>query len=168
MKWNNGKKRREFETQQAKLKEQYIAAGMTEEQIRAMYESDLAEFNGQRREAEHTFKLDEIDLDNVTVEPDCNSISRYAWIDEISDERIIAALKSMPQEYIEILTEYVIDGFTHEEIAATRGVTRTSITNKISRIKKYLKNFLHRRDIFAVSVDSLVKSNKLGIKEINT
>lgn len=106
-----------------------------------MYESDLAEFNGQRRGAEHTFKLDEIDLENVTVEPDCSSISRYAWIDEISDERIIAVLKSMPQEYIEILTEYVIDGFTHEEIAAKRGATRTSITNKISRIKKIFEKF---------------------------
>lgn len=141
MKWNNGKKRREFETQQAKLKVQYIAAGMTEEQIQAMYELDLAEFNGQRREAEHTFKLYEIDLENVTVEPECSSMSRYAWIDEISDERIIAALKSMPQEYIEILTEYVIDGFTHEEIAARRGATRTSITNKISRIKKIFEKF---------------------------
>lgn len=141
MKWNNGKKRREFETQQTKLKEQYIAAGMTEEQIQAMYELDLAEFNGQRREAEHTYKLDEIDLDNVTVELDCSSVSRYAWIDEISDDRIVAALKSMPQEYIEILTEYVIDGFTHEEIAARHGAVRTSITNKISRIKKIFEKF---------------------------
>lgn len=39
---------------------------------------------------------------------------------------------------------------------------------KEAESKKYLKNFLRRRDIFAVSVGSVVKSNKLGIKEKNT
>ncbi len=54
MKWNNGKERAKFEREQKELREQYIAEGMTEEQIQAMYDFDLDVFNGKRREAEHT------------------------------------------------------------------------------------------------------------------
>ncbi len=58
MKWNNGKERAKFEREQKELREQYIAAGMTEEQIQEMYDFDLDVFNGKRREAEHTQTLD--------------------------------------------------------------------------------------------------------------
>ena len=58
MKWNNGKERKKFEAEQARLREQYIVAGMTEEQIQAMYDYDLSVLNGNRREARHTQKLD--------------------------------------------------------------------------------------------------------------
>lgn len=40
MEWNNGKERALFYKEQAKLHKQYLAAGMTEEQIQAMYEQD--------------------------------------------------------------------------------------------------------------------------------
>lgn len=53
MKWNNGKERKKFEAEQARLRDQYIAAGMTEEQIQAMYNYDLSVLNGNRREAIH-------------------------------------------------------------------------------------------------------------------
>ena len=41
MKWNNGYERKRFEANQKKLAEEYRKAGMTEEQIKAMYEFDL-------------------------------------------------------------------------------------------------------------------------------
>lgn len=50
---NNGKERKKFEAEQARLREQYIAAGMTEEQIQVMYAYDLSVLNGNRREAIH-------------------------------------------------------------------------------------------------------------------
>ena len=41
MSWNNGYERKKFEARQKKQAEEYKAQGMTEEQIKALYEFDL-------------------------------------------------------------------------------------------------------------------------------
>lgn len=40
MEWNNGKERALFEKEQAKLRKEYLAAGMTEEQIQVLRDCD--------------------------------------------------------------------------------------------------------------------------------
>lgn len=40
MKWNNGKERAKFEREQEELRKEYLAAGMTEEQIQSMRQFD--------------------------------------------------------------------------------------------------------------------------------
>lgn len=158
MKWNNGKERAKFEREQKELREQYIAEGMTEEQIQAMYDFDLDVFNGKRREAEHTQTLDfaaveaeDKELENplynkfsdkLSVTMNFADASRYAWIDEIEDERLVKAIKALPQDYIEILTEIIVDRRTKSDIANERGVLKTAISNKICRIKNIFKKFL--------------------------
>lgn len=158
MKWNNGQERAKFEREQRELREQYIAAGMTEEQIQEMYALDLKVFNGKRREAEHTQTLDfaaveaeDKELENplykkfsdkLTVTMNFADASRYAWIDEIEDERLVKAIKALPQDYIEILTEIIVYRRTKSEIANERGVLKTAISNKISRIKNIFRKFL--------------------------
>ena len=158
MKWNNGKERAKFEREQKELREQYIAAGMTEEQIQAMYDFDLDVFNGKRREAEHTQTLDfaaveaedkELEnplykkfADKLSVTMNLEDASCYAWIDEIEDERLVKAIKALPQDYIEILTEIIVDRRTKSDIANERGVLKTAISNKICRIKNIFKKFL--------------------------
>ena len=157
MKWNNGKERAKFEREQKELRARYIAAGMTEEQIQAMYEYDLRCFNGKRREAEHTQALDyaaveaedkELEnplykkfADKLSVTMNLEDASCYAWIEEIEDERMVKAIKALPQDYIEILTEIIANGRTKSEIAQRRGVKKTAISNKISRIKNIFKKF---------------------------
>lgn len=49
------------------------------------------------------------------------------------------ALKSMPQDYIELLTEIVIEGKTQKEIAQERGVVKSAISNKMKRIEKIIR-----------------------------
>ena len=158
MKWNNGKERAKFEREQKELREQYIAEGMTEEQIQAMYDFDLDVFNGKRREAEHTQTLDfaaveaeDKELENplynkfsdkLSVTMNFADASRYAWIDEIEDERLVKAIKALPQDYIEILTEIIVNRRTKSDIANERGVLKTAISNKICRIKNIFKKFL--------------------------
>lgn len=158
MKWNNGKERAKFEREQKELRGQYISAGMTEEQIQEMYAFDLKVFNGKRREAEHTQTLDfaaveaedkELEnplykkfLDKLTVTINFAEVARCAWIDEMEDERLIKAIMALPQDYIEILTEIIVDRHTKSEIANERGVLKTAISNKISRIKNIFRKFL--------------------------
>lgn len=158
MKWNNGKERKKFEAEQARLREQYIAASMTEEQIQAMYDYDLSVLNGNRREARHTQKLglkafDEEDTDEgknpllekftdkLTVEIDRSAVNRYAWVDEIGDEKIVRAVKHLSIEEIEFMTLLVFDGYTQDEMAAKLGIHKSNISRRFTKIKNFLKNF---------------------------
>ena len=54
MSWNDGYERRKFESRQKKQAEQYRKLGMTEEQITALYEFDMAQYRSDRRYHEHT------------------------------------------------------------------------------------------------------------------
>lgn len=152
MKWNNGKAHKALNKEHERL----LELGMTEEQAQAMYDYDLSVLNGNRREAIHTQKLDiqafddensddgqnpllEKFADKLTVEIDRNDVNRYAWVDEIENERLGIALKSMPQDYIELLTEIVIEGKTQKEIAQERGVVKSAISNKMKRIEKIIR-----------------------------
>lgn len=158
MKWNNGKERKKFEAEQARLREQYIAASMTEEQIQAMYDYDLSVLNGNRREAIHNQRLDiqafddedtddgqnpllEKFADKLTVEIDRNAVNRYSWMDEISDEKIVRAVKHLSIEDIEFITLLVFDGYTQDEVAAKLGIHKSNISRRFTKIKNFLKNF---------------------------
>ena len=58
MEWHDGTERRRFEREQAELRKQYLAAGMTEEQIQALHAYDREWYKSRRREAVHTQRLD--------------------------------------------------------------------------------------------------------------
>ena len=157
MKWNDAKERKEFIKKQNKLHKEYLAAGMTEEQIKDLYEYDLGVYRNKRIEAIHTQKFDfdsaEFDdketdnplfekfLKNISVLPEYSDASRFGWIEEIEDDKLAKALKSLPQDYKEILTDIFVNGFSQTEIAKKRCVTRKAINNKLCKIKKFLKNF---------------------------
>lgn len=123
-----------------------------------MYDYDLAMLNGYRREARHTQKLDlsafddELDegknplLDKfakaLTVEIDRNDVNRYAWIDEIEDERVAAALKRLNESDTEFITLLIVDGYTQDELASKYGVHKSNISRRYTRIKNFIKSFL--------------------------
>ena len=64
-----------------------------------------------------------------------------AWIDEIEDENIARALKEMKYEDLDILTMFVFEGYKSKEIAEEKGISPQAISNKISKLKNFLKNF---------------------------
>ena len=74
MEWNNGKERALFEKEQAQKRKEYLAAGMTEEQIQSLRSFDEDWYRKRRREARHTQRLnitafDEDDGDDETQNP---------------------------------------------------------------------------------------------------
>jgi RNA polymerase sigma factor (sigma-70 family) len=159
MEWNNGKERSKFEREQRQLRKQYLAAGMSEEQIKEAYEFDLEWYKSRRREAVHTQKLDvEMDedcndsdglnpllskfMENFSVNDEYFASSRYGWVDEIKNEKLYLAIKSLSEYELELLTLLFIDGFSQKEIAAKYGLKKTAICMKIGRLKKNLKKFL--------------------------
>lgn len=157
MKWNNGYERRMFEIKQKKQAEEYRKAGMTEEQIKAMYEFDLEQFNSDRKYYRRTQPFTSSDFEEG-VEDDSESTllekfeeqisvsfdetthhSRYWWIEDLENAELAKKIKMLTQEEIEILTMLVVDGNTQVEIAQKINVPFRTLKYKIRNIKNFLK-----------------------------
>lgn len=156
MSWNDGYERRKFEAKQKKLAEEYRKAGMTEEQIKAMYEFDFEQFKSDRKYRMHTQPFASSDFEEggdddsestllekfeeqITVRLDdaiCHS--RYWWIEEIENPKIAQQLKKLSCDDIELLTKRVIDGFNQAELAKEYNISQKNISKKLARIKNFL------------------------------
>lgn len=147
MSWNDGKERKIFEKRQAILAEQYRSVGMTEEQIQQMYEFDLNVYRSERIFYTHTQAL-EINFDDEDVGDVSNYLlecqtdnfknysNRYWWIDEL--ERLYYAVNNLSEEEKEIITLYVFDGYTQREIANILHCPKSTLNDRITRIKNKL------------------------------
>ena len=150
MEWNNGKERALFQKEQAELRKQYLAAGMTEEQIQALHAFDREWYKSRRREAVHTQRLDiqtsedeDINKDNplykkffekLAVEDNHADYSRYGWIDELENDRLAKAVNALSDTDREILT-LLIEGFNQATIALSLGMTQPAVSQRIKKIR---------------------------------
>ena len=158
MKWNNAKERKEFIKKQNKLHKEYLAAGMTEEQIKNIYEYDLGVYRNKRIEAIHTQKFDfdsaEFDdketdnplfqkfLEKISVLPEYSDTSRFGWIEEVENDKLAKALKTLPIDELELLTEWLVYGQSVTKIAEKQGRNKSNVSRQITRLKIFLKKFL--------------------------
>ena len=157
MEWHDGTERRRFEREQTELRKQYLAAGMTEEQIQALHAFDREWYKSRRREAVHTQRLDiqtsedeDINKDNplykkffekLAVEDNHADYSRYGWIDELENEAWAKAVNVLSDTDKELLT-MLINGFTQSEIGAEMGVSQQSVSKRIKKIQKIFWEWL--------------------------
>ena len=159
MSWNNGYETKKFEARQKKQAEEYRALGMTEEQIKAMYEFDLEQFKSERRYRMHTQPLQVEEFEENDADESDNTLlneffdqltctietsgdkSRYCWVDEIEDEALARKVKSMATEEIEIITLLVFEGYTQIEASQKMGMPYRTFKFKFRNIKEFLKNF---------------------------
>ena len=158
MEWHDGTERRRFEREQAELRKQYLAAGMTEEQIQALHAFDREWYKSRRREAVHTQRLDiqtsedeDINKDNplykkffekLAVEDNHADYSRYGWIDELeNNEELAKAVNALSDSDKELLT-MLINGFTQSEIGAEMGVRQQSVSKRIKKIQRFFREWL--------------------------
>ena len=88
MGWNDGIERKKFEARMKKQAEEYHAAGMTEEQIQAMYEFDLAQYKSDRRFYSHTQPLEvhEFEDDDEGDESDNSLLKKFPEALTATDE----------------------------------------------------------------------------------
>ena len=156
MSWNDGYERKMFAKRQKKQAEEYRTLGMTEEQIQTMYEFELEQFKSERRHRMHTQQFTSSDFDEgedddsestlfdkffdeltCTIETSGDK-SRYWWGEEIEDAELSKRIKLLSTEDIELITLYVFDGYTQDEIAIQFSCTKQNIQKKLRRIKKFL------------------------------
>ena len=156
MSFNNGNERRKLNAKWEKLRVQYREAGMSEEAIQAMYEFDLGVLNSERAYDANTVAVcdgeNDVDArkaadlkqyeDAITVTDTYRETkSRFAWIGEIENERLLSALEKLSEDDLKLLTLYVYEGYSTVELSKAYGIAHQNISKRIIKITNFLKKF---------------------------
>ena len=157
MGFNYGKERRQFEAEWVKLRRQYREAGFPEDKIDAMYAFDEKVFRQRRSYENHNQPLPSEDFgeddsenrtslfgkfESLAVSFDDSEFDgRFDWVDTVSDPALTYRLKQLKQADLELLTMIAIEGYSQSEAARLLGCSQKNISLKMTRIKKFLKNF---------------------------
>ena len=156
MSFNNGNERRKLNAKWEHLRVQYREAGMSKEAIQAMYEFDLDVLNSERAYDANTVAACDGDDDKdarkaadfkqyeaaITVTDTYHETkSRFGWIGEIEDERLLSALENLSDEDLELVTLYIYEGYSTVELSKVYGIAHQNISKHIIKITNFLKNF---------------------------
>lgn len=154
MGFNYARERKKFEREWKKLLDQYKNAGMSEQAIQELYQFDLEAFCSERTYFTRTQPLPDLyfnenNTEHSTLMKKFKSLSitfdendftqRYSWIETISSSSIANKLKKLPDADLELLTLYVIEGYTQSEIAKLMHCNQSVVSRKLKRIQKFLK-----------------------------
>lgn len=162
MGWNNASETKKFLRRLEREEKEYRAAGMTDEQITEIQAFDWEQFRSDRRYRMHTqeFALNDFDEDkdgdegksplfdkfleqfSYTMEVKFTREGRYAWLDEIENEKILQAINMLTLEQINLLTYIVVDGCNQYDLAEKYQVSQQAISKKIAKIKKIFQKWL--------------------------
>ena len=138
MKFNYQSEKRKFERRWKQYEMECRNAGMSEEAIAELREYDMEAFRKERIYCMHNQYINEDELE-LKQEDSYFETKRYDWINHIEDEELSKAIKKMENEKIELLTQYAFEEYTQKEIAKYFGISRSSVADRISVIKKKLK-----------------------------
>ena len=157
MGFNYGLEKKNFDRQWAIMRKQYEDAGMSIEVIQAMYEYDWSVFNATRSYQNHTQEIaaPSFEQGEEAYSPLMNKYkeaisitehyretkSRFTWIGEIEDERLLSALENLSDADLELITLYAYEEYDTVEISKVFGTTKQNISKKIRRITNFIKNF---------------------------
>ena len=157
MSFNKGLELKKFEAHWEKLRIEYAAAGMTEDAIQKMYDYDRQQFNSERTFIERTqeftapaYESSEEEASPLmlryqeaitTTDTYHETKSKFAWIGEIENERLLSALENLSEDDLKLMTLYAYEGYTVTEISKVLGVSQPTISIKIKRITNFLKKF---------------------------
>ena len=155
MGFNYAKEKRQFDLEWRQLRKEYTDAGMSPSAIEAMYSCDWEMFLSRRTYENHTQSLPdtylsgEIDGEqstrfkrfsslSVTVDEE-DFLSRYAWVNAISNVDLSAKLAKLHTKDIELLTAIVIEGHDQRGLAEIWYCSQSAISRCLKKIKQFLK-----------------------------
>ena len=147
--------RKKFSEDQQKLRKEYEAAGMTPEQILALYEYDLHQFNRDIAFYRHTQRLNVFEEPDMEEESQNQLLSKFSeqlsvcqepsmdddlwWLDEIEDEELIKRLLLLTAEELELISKLAFGDYSQQEIAEEADKTQAAISQKLKTIRKKLR-----------------------------
>ena len=147
--------RKKFSEAQQKLREEYKAAGMTEEQILEMYEYDLQQFNRDIAYQRHTQRLGILEepdmeeeghnpllhkfIDDLTVCQQPTEDVELWWFDELEDATLIKGLMRLTADELDLIDMLAFGGYSQKEISEKTGKSPAAICLKLKTIRKKLR-----------------------------
>ena len=147
--------RKKFSEAQQKLRKEYKAAGMTDEQILEMYEYDLHQFNRNLAYQRHTQRLGILEepdmeeeghnpllhkfIDALTVYQQPTGAVKRWWLDEIEDAGLIKSLMRLTDDELDLIDMLAFGGYSQREIRERIGKSPTAICLKLKTIRKKLR-----------------------------
>lgn len=157
MGFNYGLEKKNFDSQWAMTRKQYEDAGMSSEAIQAMYDYDWSVFNANRSYQNHTQEMaaPSFEQSEESYSPLMNKYqeavsvtdhyretkSRFTWIGEIENERLLSALENLSEDDLKLLTLYAYEGYNESEISKVFNVSQPAIHKRIMKISIFLKKF---------------------------
>ena len=160
MGFNYGLEKKNFDRQWAIMRKQYEDAGMSIEVIQAMYEYDWSVFNATRSYQNHTQEIaaPSFEQGEEAYSPLMNKYqeaisitehyretkSRFTWIGEIEDERLLPALENLSDDDLQLVTLYFYEGYNTTELSKVYHIAQQNISKRIIKITNFLKNFCFR------------------------
>ena len=157
MTFNYTSEKRKFDNAWAKLAKTYAEAGMAPDAIKKMYEYDWKVFKAARIEALHTQEFiipESVDEDMSECESPLferfqnilsseydtlGNHSRFWWIEELENPCLTIGIPLLTDDDKEILTLYLIEGFTEAEIAKRMDTYQVKISRRLRKIFSYFK-----------------------------
>lgn len=83
-------------------------------------------------------QIDQIGAEHLIVIPDD--------LDTISDEQLIKLLKFMPFDYYKVFNMFIIEEYTHKEIANELGINESLSRKRLSRARDWLQKHFDKAD----------------------
>ena len=139
MAYNYAKAEIEFLAMWEKKSAEYREAGMDENSIAEMYKLEREIFLSDRRWEEHRSESLDIPLTVSFSEEDFSG--RYAWVETLENADLAREIKRLKRDDLELLTMIVEDQMNVVDISRMLKVNHSTVSRKLSRLKKYLKNF---------------------------
>lgn len=89
-----------------------------------------------RQQKQHFVEIDTLDYELHEWDDNDDENSRF---NHLTEEQIIAEIQKLPVGYRTVFNMFVIDGFSHKDIAAELGITETTSKTQFFKAKKMLK-----------------------------
>ena len=137
MAYNYAKEKRKFDAEWKRKASWYRKEGMSEDDIEEMRRFDLEQFNRDRAYESRRRPLETACGSCYTLMPERNS-GHGGWIEELSDPRLSAKLRELPEADLELLTLLCVDGLSQEQTAHVLRCTQQAVSKRLRKIKKYL------------------------------
>ena len=141
MMYNHAKAEAIFRKEWDKEQRAFKAAGMSEEQIAAIYSYDRAVFNSDRRYYEH---MDDIRFNDNNpkfgTEPDMLLFSMEDWF-EVFEPGLCEKLRVQPEIQLQAFYLYRVCEYTQDEISVILCRPQQSISRWIVRIAEIICDF---------------------------
>ncbi len=154
MTFNYGLEKKKFDEAWAALRKYYQECGMDPESIEKMHEFDWDQFKAARIEAMHTQEMtvpadadEDDDLapqltkkfpEQFTTSYDTfGSHNRYWWLEELNNPCLAFGARLLTSCEKEILTLYIVDQLTMEEIAARMRISKNAVKKQLHKVFSY-------------------------------